>query len=433
MNTAYPRGYNDGAVWKGNGATMELHGGMGLKKGPLSITLYPTLFYSQNKNFPLASNGNQNLRAERYKYGSGIDFVQQYGFDPFLSFHPGQSEIKLTFGKFNTRISTQNYSVGPAKYNPIILSRQGGGFPHLTVGSDPLEIRLKDVSIGRLEPHLMVGFLSESDYFDNNQLNDTRYFNGIFVGFSPSILPNLTLGINKAMYKNTQFFEPTDLVSVFYIFDSGERGDSINTNDTFDQLASATASWNFPDIGFRVYGEFAKNDFTGKLRWTLSEPEHSRAYTIGFEKLVQLKNDSFIITYEHTNLSKNHTYLWRAEPSFYIHGVNKQGYTNNGQLLGAGIGPGGNSDHFEILYYRKKLALDFLFQRMEFNKDYFIQSIQGITNHDAEYSISFNIQKEFKNAYLGFESTYSYNLKRYFIKDEINFYFAISGKFKIGN
>ncbi|CAN0263263.1 unnamed protein product, partial [Chrysoparadoxa australica] len=131
INTAYPRGYNDGPIWKGKGSTWELHGGFSLKKGALSFTFFPTIYYSQNSNFNLAPNGNQNLRPERYKYGSGIDFVQRFGFDPFVSFHPGQSEIRLSFSKFSSSISTLNYSTGPVKYHPKFLSRQGGGFPHL--------------------------------------------------------------------------------------------------------------------------------------------------------------------------------------------------------------------------------------------------------------------------------------------------------------
>ncbi len=431
INSAYPRGYNDGPVWKGKGTTWELHGGFSFTKGVFSFTTFPTLYYSQNSTFDLAPNGIQSLPPESYKYSSRIDFVQRYGFDPFVKFHPGQSEIKLSFGNFTSSLSTQNYSTGPAKYNPILLSRQGGGFPHLRLGLAPTDIKFNGINFGKLEVQHLTGLLSESAYFDNNSLNDTRYFNGLFIGFSPGFVPNLTLGLNKTLYKNTQFFEPSDLLSVIYVIDNGIRGDSINTNDTFDQLASVSASWNFPEVGFRAYGEFAKNDFTGNLRWTLSEPEHSRAYTIGFEKTVKLKKDLFILSYEHTNLSRNHSYLWRATPSFYVHDVNRQGYTNNGQLLGAGIGPGGNSDHFEIFYHHKSLIIDFLLQRMEFNKDYFVTNIQGITNHDVEYAISFNFQKEFKTLSLGFESSYCYNMKRYFIADEINFYFALSGRFKI--
>tara|TARA_Y100001972_G_scaffold129145_1_gene194514 strand:+ start:5260 stop:6753 length:1494 start_codon:yes stop_codon:yes gene_type:complete len=431
INSSYPRGYNDGPIWKGKGATWEFHGGFSMNRAALSITLFPSVYYSQNSNFNLAPNGNQSLIPERYKFGNGIDFVQQFGSGPFVALHPGQSEIRLTFGKFSTSISTQNYSAGPSNYNPIILSRQSAGFPHLRLGLEPINIRLKRFDIGKLEIQHVTGLLSESKYFDNNSLNDRRYFNGLFVGFSPSILQNLTIGLNKTLYKNTQFFEPWDLLSVFYIIDSGVRGDSINTNDTFDQLASLTASWNFPDIGFRAYGEFAKNDFSGNIRWTLSEPEHSRAYTIGFEKIVQLKRDYFVLSYEHTNLSLNHSYLWRAEPPFYIHSVNMQGYTHNGQILGAGIGPGSNSDHLELFYIHKSLALDFLFQRIEFNKDYFIRNVQGVTNHDVEYTLSFNIQKKFDHLDLGLETSYCYNMKRYYLSDEINFYLALSTALRI--
>jgi hypothetical protein len=35
----------------------------------------------------------------------------------------------------------------------------------------------------------------------------------------------------------------------------------------------------------------------------------------------------------------------RASPTYYAHGIVGQGYTQRGQVIGAGIGPGGNSQH----------------------------------------------------------------------------------------
>ncbi len=302
----------------------------------------------------------------------------------------------------------------------------------MRIGSDPLDLKIKKLNIGKLEANFLVGLLRESEYFDNNTLNDTRYFNGLFLGYSPSFLPNLTIGFNRTLYKNTQFFEPLDIISAIKILDSGVRGDSINTNDTFDQLASATIEWKFPDIGFRAYAEFAKNDFTGSFRWTILEPEHSRAYTVGFEKTTKLKNtDLFSVIYEHTNLSRNHTYLWRAEPTFYVHHINRQGYTHNGQILGAGIGPGSNSDILELNYIHDGMIFGISAQRIEFNKDYFATQIQGVGNHDVEYSFGGAFQYELPKLVMAVEGIFSENYNRYYIETNVNVYLEASTKIKI--
>lgn len=343
FNSTYPRGYNDGAVWKGKGMNFELHGGIAGQKGRFSYTVHPVLYYSQN-------TGVSQLASDEFKYPfAQIDWVQRYGNDGFISFHPGQTEVKMQWGKFSTSISTQNYSAGPSVYNPITLSRQGGGFPHVKLALDPFDINIRKVKTGKWEVNLIAGVLSESDYFDTNSQNDNRYINGLFLAYQPSFLPELTLGFNKVLYKDTQFFNAKDLLSTIHILDDGVRGDSIDTNDTFDQLASATMNWDFPEVGFRAYGEFSRNDFSGKFVRFLREPEHSRAYTVGLEKrLINAKGSLIIINAEHTNLSRNHTFLYQPEPSYYIHNINKQGYTNSGQLLGAGIGPGSNSDQLRV-------------------------------------------------------------------------------------
>jgi hypothetical protein len=436
FNSGYPRGYNDGPIWKGKGATFETHFGIQGKLGSITYTFQPVAYISQNKNTALAENNNANLNEYNYQFaiGGGIDFVQQYGNGSRAKIHPGQSEVKFTHKKFHTSLSTQNITLGPAVFNPIIMSNQAAGIPHLRIGFAPTELLINKTKILKLEANLMYGLLQESNYFDQNQSNDNRYFNGLFLGISPSIIPNLKIGFNRAMFKNTQFFEAIDVVSPIKIFDSGTRGDSINTNDTFDQVASLTIDWQFPEVGFRAYAEFAKNDFTGTRRWTLLEPEHSRAYTIGFEKAIVLKNDkSLNLIYEHTNLSRNHTYLWRAEPPFYTHGINRQGYTNNGQIIGAGIGPGSNADQLNMLFNGKKYDFGLKLQRIEFDKDFFVVNIQELERHNVEYTVGLLHRMLIKKIEFFTQLDFSNNLNQFYIldNDKSNIHFSVAACYRL--
>lgn len=435
FNSNYPRGYNDGPVWKGKGLTFEGHAGFQGKRGKLSYTFLPTFYYSQNSSFELAPNTNAAINQYNYQFSNRIDWVQQYGTDGFAAFHPGQSEIKLTFGKFVSSVSTQNYTVGPSNFNPIILSRQGGGFPHLRLGLEPLDVVVKKKEIGKIEVNFLAGQLVESEYFDSNVENDERYINGLFLAYSPSFLPGLTLGFNKMLYKQSQYYEPEDLISVVKILDKGiKAGDTLSPNDTFDQLASMTVNWNFPEVGFRAYLEFAKNDFSGPFLWTLLEPEHSRAYTLGFERIMALAgNRTLVINYEHTNLSKNSTFLYRAEPPFYAHSINRQGYTHNGQILGAGIGPGGNSDNLSVNLLHEANSFGFLFQRIETDKDYFIVNLQNVLDHNQEYSIGLFYQKESERSIFSLSAIASRNFNRNFAGNESNLFVSSSFRFKIFN
>lgn len=433
FNSAYPRGFNDGAIWKGKGLTGEAHAGFGGTVGSFSYTFFPTVFLSQNSDFERPPHTNP-FSEYSYQFGNNrIDWVQQYGSGSFTKFHLGQSELTFKKGKFRASVSTQNYSQGPSVFNPIILSRQAGGFPHIRLGAQPFDVKIGKADIGKFDVNFLAGLLKESEYFDTDTSNDGRYFNSLFVGYQPSFLSQLTIGFYKALYKNTQFFEPGDLRSVFKITES----DPTLPNDSFDQLASISMNWNFPEVGFRAYTEFAKNDFTssGALRGLLVEPEHSRAYTIGFEKTGALgkKNNTYSILYEHTNLSRNHTFLWRPEPTFYAHDINRQGYTNDGQILGAGIGPGGNSDNLAVTLDLGKEKLGFLIQRVEKNKDYFVVNIQNANLHDAEYTGGAFFQNESPKMVWTVETNFSYNYNRNYIRTDniLNFYLGLSSRFKL--
>ncbi|MBC6409108.1 MAG: hypothetical protein GDA42_01385 [Ekhidna sp.] len=421
FNSTYSRGFNDGPVWKGKGLTTELHGGLYGSVGKLSFYVQPVVFFSQNLNFPLADL-NSNFNSNSYQFAH-IDWVQRYGEGAKIFFHPSQSEVSFNVKNFSAAISSQNYSFGPSNFNPILLSRQAAGFPHVRLGTALFAKK-------KFKLHFIAGLLKESNYFDDNTANNRRYINALFVGYSP--LRNLKIGIGRILYKQTRYFKPEDFLSTIYVFEDNEREGLSLGNDTFDQLASISIDWNFPSVKFRCYAEFAKNDFTGGYLWTLIEPEHSRGYSIGFEKELEVNHKKIRLNYEHTNLSLNAAFLWRPTPPFYSHGVNRQGYTQNGQLIGAGIGPGGNSDHFFLGIEKDKTeSLNFLIQRIENNRDYFVTKVQPTNQtqksdlHDVEYSLSINWNKSMNKFLYIIELAASNNFNRYFIKDRVNFYLMV--------
>ena len=438
FNSRYPRGYNDGPVWKGKGLTLETHVGIQGKKGKLSYTFMPAIFFSENLWYLSTSDANESSNPFAYQFTNRIDWVQRFGGKEYVGFHPGQSEIKVDWGKVSTSVSTQNYSLGPSVFNPILMSRQAGGFPHARIELEPQDLKIAKKNIGKVQANFIVGLLQESEYFDDDAENDQRFFNALSLAYSPSFLPELTLGFNKVLYKQTEFFELADLISTIYIVDDGEiAGGPTSGNDFFDQMASISMSWYLKESGFRAYAEFAKNDFTtdNQFRFFAIEPEHARAYTIGFEKKLRTKNDKVIrIAYEHTNLSKGQSFQkWRADPTWYTHNFNLQGYTQNGQLIGAGIGPGGNSDHLEISRISEKLTLGILFQRIEHNKDYFVANIRDLANHDMEYTFNFFAAKDLPKATWFAELAYSYNYNRSFVAfdDQQNVYLSLGSRIKL--
>lgn len=435
FNSTYSRTFNDAAVWKGKGLTQDVSFGFQFKKGALNITFEPITYFSQNSPYSLASI--DSLRNEfNYQFGVSrrIDYVQRYGSTPFLTAHPGQSEIALRWDVFQFALSTQNFIIGPARDNSILMSNSAAGFPHLMIGT-PRKINFEffGIDFGRGEFNVFMGLLDESDYFDQDPDNDLRYINGMSASYEHSALPGLSVGFNRVMYKNEENFYWSDLYSNFYIRERGviydDKGDTLmrTGNDTFDQMAAAYIEWHSIQNDLRLFFEFARNDFNGSMRRFITEFEHSRAYSLGLEKAFVLKSGkSLRLSYEHTFLPRYMSYQYRPNPSFYTHSVALHGYTHDGQLLGAGTGPGSVSDLLKINWLEEKKLTVLTLQRIRFDEDYFIvkvpNNLDKINRHDVEFTTGLKHVRKLKNINLGSSLDLSYRFNQYFEKnnDKVN-------------
>lgn len=391
FNSKYPRGYNDGAQWRGKGLNSALNFGFTGKTGMLQFTFAPILYTAQNSNYHIA-NSSFPKNEFAYPFSNQIDWVQRYGDNDVYSFDLGQSEIRLIYKKATIGIGTQNMSWGPSQFNPILMSTNAGGFPHIDLGTNvPVH-----TSIGDIEFKSFWGVLKESDFFDLDEDNNSRYITGFIFGYSPNFIKGLSIGFNRVLYQRSRDFDFVDIFSGFSEFFS-HADEELNggvVNDAYDQLGSVMVRWMFSEVGFESYAEFARNDFSGGLSDLLIQPGHSRAYTLGFIKTGRLWGNPIKYTYEHTNLGNSRTKLIRATPTYYVHHIVHQGYTNNGQILGAGIGPGSNSDQIEIKYYRPDGSIGFDFQRIRFNDDYLFSTFaSGNVDFDVEYSFGMNYLK----------------------------------------
>ena len=423
-NSAYARGYNDGAVWKGKGLTSSLQGGVNGSLGLIQYTFAPIVFYSQNTAFDLAPTiGNNNPFNYQFR-NNRIDHVQRYGNDAFTEFDFGQSEVRLVYKSFTLGISTQNIVFGHSQENPLIISNNAAGIPHVDVGTyKPVATK-----IGSFEGKIYYGMLRQSDYFNSPDNDGRRFWSGLSVGYNPSFLPDLTLGFNRSFYKNLDDFTATDLFIFIDQFDDTDGNRA--TNDDFDQMGSVTMRWLFRDAGFEMYAEYGKNDFGGKF-WGTS-PEHARAYTIGFSKYVDVIKDNVLkLTYEHTSLDKPRNSTYRGYNSWYSHGIVRQGYTLNGQLIGGGIGSGSVSDFFEAQYFFPKGRWSLRAKRIRFDDDYFFDEVLDINRHDHEWTFESRLSKFVKSYLISFDLAVSLRQNQYFIEssDQTNLYLGL-GVFK---
>jgi hypothetical protein len=113
-------------------------------------------------------------------------------------------------------------------------------------------------------------------------------------------------------------------------------------------------------------------------------------------KLFDLSYGNIIrLSIETTTLSQNQISFINssgAGGTYYIHGTVVQGYTHNGQLVGASIGPGSNSNFISLDYYGSGGAVGAYFQRTRYNDDYTIRAFVGEREYIAEFDVNFGVK-----------------------------------------
>lgn len=388
VNYTTPWSYNDGPIWRGKGNNVAITAGVNYVTDHFIVRFNPILTYAQNKPYAIPPVAGDKSEFS-YPLAFRLDYVQRYGNDAFTKLYPGQSEIRFIVKKMTVGLSTQNMSWGPSKRNPILMSKQAAGFPHIDLGTFvPVSTK-----IGTIEGKSYWGLLSESDYFDDNSDNDRRLFGGLVLAYRPSFLKSLNVGITRSLYRNFEGVGVSDFFAQFITLDNSldEPVGGAITNDSYDQMASVFASWVFPEQGFEAYFEFAKNDFPGNFLEFVRYPDRARAYTFGFQKLVDVKENVLKIGYEGTVLSANQikSITGRGNPTYYVHFLIPQGYTHDGQIIGAGIGPGSNSNWVGFQFYTPNSSFGLEAERIRFNDDYLINTYGGQNPAPVEYQLNY--------------------------------------------
>ena len=374
-NTASPYGQNDRALWQGKGYNADLTGGIRFELYGFEITFKPDITFSQNLNFAYTK---PNYSGELYKDKAGtygyyglrfLDAPQRFGNNAFFTFDFGDSEIRYSWKSLTIGFGTQSIFSGPAYLNPIMSSNNAEGYPKLDFGLRKQKILIKGIDFGDIETRLWWGKLTESDYFDNDESNNTNLISGFSLSYSFPFLKTLTFGFTRTMLSK---FADISGYTLFGILIPGLGTDG--GSDNSDGRASFTFDWLFQKIGLDIYCEWAKNDFSPGLEYYLKYPFHTSAWTIGLKKnlFTKAKFASSVI-FEINKLECSHDYDFifsENGATFYGHHMITQGYTNKGQFLGAGIGTGGNSQYLGFKFYYPKGFSTFFIQRRNPDLDY---------------------------------------------------------------
>ena len=381
-NTAAPYGQNDGLLWQGRGFNAQFKGGARIEGYGIELTLLPHLAFSQNAAFDYITpnyNEPQDIifinKAGKYGYYGlrSIDAPQRFGDEAFFRWDFGDSEIRYTWKTVTVGFGTQAIWLGPAYLNPIIHSNNAPSYPKFDLGirRQPVTIPGLNWHIGDIEFRGWWGYLSESDWFDNNDSNDHNLITGVAVAYGfPSILKGLTVGFNRIMLSK---WETRNFAAIFSLLLPSMDGSLGMGNDEADQRASVIIDYLLPVGGINIFFEWGRNDYSPSADYIIRYPFHTEGYTVGIKKSLPITatiKGEIVIEFTNLECSQDYDRLLSWSSTFYAHHIISQGHTNRGQWMGAGIGTGGNSQYLETRVFFPKGYVSMFFQRRNPDLDY---------------------------------------------------------------
>ena len=347
----------------------------------------------------------------------------------------GQSSIKLNFKGMSLGISNENIWWGPSIRNSIMMSNHARGFKHISFNSTkPLQTK-----IGNFEWQLISGRLESSGYLPANsdfqyagtniyspkinqlsETNDWRYLQGYTLTYSPKWISGLSIGFIRWVQMYSALVEgkytwmigsPTWFPAFKNLFRKNDAYENYEAQT--NQAAGVFMRWLWIDSKAEFYAEYHHNDSKNNIRDLLLDSDHSRAVSVGLQKIFEISDDNYLFSWEWTQMEQTASRLLRNAGSWYEHGYTMDGFTNEGEVLGAGIGPGSNSQYFALSRIRNQeklgLALEIIDQDNDFYHEAF-SSAQDFRRYWKDFNFHLNYSKKFRNFWLSSNIMYSRSL-----------------------
>ena len=363
-NSALPYSVNDGALWAGRGISYRVRAGFSAEVGPVRLVLAPEFMRTENlpfellkpRSYPPKPAGRKALSSPWHTGPESIDLPIRFGTSAFSEGDLGQSTLDVSVGRISIGLSKENEWWGPGVRNAIVMSTNASGIPRFVVRTNgPVATR-----IGTVDARLFVGGLRESPYFDFTSGDDRRSISAVAVQWSPRSAPNVTVGFTRAVYAPVSSWDRVPLRLFDALIRNPGRPNNHLPGDTVvvpgpDQVFSLFGRWAFPGHGFEVYGEWARSELPTSLRDFLTAPNHTQGYTLGLQWAQPVGPERTArVQLETTYLEKSPTLRDRPVGTWYTSRAVPQGYTNQGQVIGAAIGPGASSQWVAMDYIARR-------------------------------------------------------------------------------
>lgn len=433
FNTKRPYGWGNYLLKPNVGIQSMVTFGFETQVGPLYIRLRPEFTYAQNKEYQgYSGNFPNGVNISKFHYWNNGDYPERFADASYGQAWYGQSMVSIRVGPMEAGISTENIWWGPGQFNDLTFSSNSQGFPHLTLNS----FRPIKTFFGAFEAQVVLGKLSDSNrkpsqiealnerYFEGSA-REERYLNAFMITYNPKWVRYLYIGIARTFQRYDSYQGNTfnDYFPIFQAFQKEKfftNGNSVAFDeDGFDQQLTLNFRYIVPKAKFEIYSEYGRRDHAYNYRDFILNPDHARAYLLGFQKLFPLSSMDYLIQVRseilHQQSSVNRYIRYPGLLGGFAWNTHDQsrGFTQDGEALGAGAGIGSNVQTIEISMVRESEKRGILLERVENQQDFYYAAF-GRSSHRRpwiDYSLGLLWDQQWNNLIISGKAQFikSYN------------------------
>lgn len=378
-NSGIPFSLNDGSRWAGRGVSATLSGGIRLRWGRLHVNFVPEIVSVENRLFQVVPSPSDTLGPFSnpwHAFGHTIDAPLRFGASSFTTLYPGQSSAELRVAGLAAGASTENLWWGSGIRTGIIMSNNAAGIPQVYLRTaSPLH-----TPVGIWEGRLLLGVLTESRFFDFDSRNDQRAISGAAVTVRPFFDTTFVLGASRVLFSSLPRLSELPAHAGDFALTLGSTG--------VDELTALFGEWAFVESGFAVHWEWARLRLPS-LRELFVAPQRTQGYTIGLKWARPVFDESTILRVqtEVTMLEQTLPPQRTQTLTFYPSRRVPQGYTQFGQVIGAGTGPGSSSQWLGVDLFERRWNAGITAGRIRWEDEAYYFLPVGVSGRSHDVSI----------------------------------------------
>ncbi|MDP1844481.1 MAG: capsule assembly Wzi family protein [Sediminibacterium sp.] len=384
-NSTISVGWNDGSFYPAVGLQQRFTVGAHYQYRNWAVHLQPEFVSAANKD-PQAYTidpSTPNFIARYYLYIiNKLDNHYRFGTASINSFFPGQSSIRYNTKNTSIGLSTENLWWGPGIRNSLVLTNNAPGFVHLTYNS----IKPIHTNWGNIEFQAVLGQLHNAQYeAPDNEYMRTVWADGIakkpdvargmfgyILSWNPKWTKNLHIGITGASYFYMSEAEVNTTNPLILPYENKQKPASLGAL-FFRYVMPKEQAEVYMEYGrsnrwanpFNIFGDTIPTGYTAGFRKLFKQPHHKGGIMLSAEiTQLQLPDARSIFNPESV-------YGPPKTNSWYTNAFMGQGYSNNGQVMGASIGPGSNSQTINITWVKGLKRIGLHAERIAYNNDFY--------------------------------------------------------------